>query len=229
MDWQPASVEETELVACVGPAEKYVLQVCPYSGGTSTTRYAYRREVTVVSAKTAEIIDSATFKGEAPRACREWEERSLETLKRSKELDRNEVLAWLSEYVVPGQEADSAPYSEEQQPKAEHSSEPRAQPVATVPEPPTASMEIQPEPKSSVIPVEEIPPAIVTPGSQPPAIGALTGNPSLWSGPNRPDSPGKHLGIILKKVSRLRSCPRPTDGPRYAGHPQMEANSSVGY
>ena len=36
----------------------------------------------------------------------------------------------------------------------------------------------------------------MTPGSQPPEIGVVTGNPALFSGPGKLHG-GKHLGIIL--------------------------------
>ena len=36
--WWPESLEETELVACLGPAERYVVQVCKYVGGPDIIR-----------------------------------------------------------------------------------------------------------------------------------------------------------------------------------------------
>jgi hypothetical protein len=140
--WQPTSVPETELVACVGPWEEYRLQVCPYQGGPDITRYGYRRKVTLRTARTAEFIASETFTGDPPRECKKYEDPSLETLKGKRNLDRDEVLAWLGPYVVPGQGYGSAPDAEEQ----ERYSAPTAEPVATLPEPPTAPVAGQPPP-----------------------------------------------------------------------------------
>lgn len=199
--WRPASAEDTELVACVGRLEKYVIQTCTYRGGSDVTRYGYRRQVTLVTARTGEIIASETFAGEPPRSCRQTEERSVRTLKGSKLVDPDEVWGWLSEYVVPGQEYGSGPDVEQPllpdvRPEPS-SAAPTEEPVpdeVSGQEPPAVPEEVQPEPPEP--PVEELPQAIVTPGSQPPAIGVLTANPSLWSGP---DHRGEHLGIILEE------------------------------
>lgn len=191
--WPPASVEETELVACVDPVEKYVIEICQYRGGPDITRYGYRLQVTLVTARTGEIVASETFKGEPPRQCKQFEDSSVGKLTGNKLVDPDEVWQWLGEYVDSGQEYQFG--SDDEQPRPEVSIEapeliPGVSPESTSPE-----LSREPE-ESSLATVTPDSQHAVTPGSQPPVIGVLTGNPSLWSGP-RPG--GEHLGIILKE------------------------------
>lgn len=100
-DWQAESAKDTELVACIGPPERYVIHICRYHGGPNVTRYGHRRTVTLVIASTGETLASRTFEGEPPRKCQEKERRSLEKLVGSRSIDMDEVRKWLSAYVVP--------------------------------------------------------------------------------------------------------------------------------
>lgn len=55
--WRPTSVEDTELVLCVGSETKYISDTCSYNIGPKITAYSYYRMVTVREAKTGTILD----------------------------------------------------------------------------------------------------------------------------------------------------------------------------
>lgn len=99
--WQPASTEETELVACVGGIEQYEIQTCSYVGGPDIIRYGYRREVTLLAAESGELIATAAFEGAPPRQCSQTEERSVRTLRGEKQIDTDELWTWLSAWIYP--------------------------------------------------------------------------------------------------------------------------------
>jgi hypothetical protein len=204
--WLPASVEETELVACVGPVEEYVIETCQYYG-SSVTRYGYKRQVVLRTAKTGEIVASETFRGESPSRCKQTEESSTTKLKGSRWINPNELREWLREYVEENRsgtdvvelplEVPLAVSPEPMRPEAETVPEVFPEPLQQEPVPEVLIEPLQPE----TVP-EESPSAIVTPGSQPPLTGVLTGNPSLWSSPvpaGAPVNPENNLGIILKQ------------------------------
>jgi len=104
--WRPASIAETELVACVGPVEQYVIEVCQYSGGNNLTRYGFRRRVILLAARTGEVLASETFAGEWPRACRPTEQWWVWWLWGGTRIDAGAVWEWLSPWVTstPSQE-----------------------------------------------------------------------------------------------------------------------------
>jgi hypothetical protein len=95
--WLPTSVESTELVACAGPSEKYVMETCSYVGGAEIKRYGYQQEVQLFAAQTGELIVAETVQGASPRSCGQVEERSVKSL-----TGKNVVLwDWLQRYVEP--------------------------------------------------------------------------------------------------------------------------------
>jgi hypothetical protein len=191
--WRPASVEETELVACVDSVEKYVIEICQYRGGPDITRYGYRRQVTLVTARTGEVVASETFRGEPPRQCNQFEDSSIGKLTGSKLVDPDEVWQWLGGYVDSDQDYQFG--ADAEQPRPEVSIE-APQPMPSF-SPESTSPELSGGPEEpSLATASPDSQLVVTPGSQPPVTGVLTGNPSLWSGP-RPG--GEHLGIILEE------------------------------
>lgn len=100
LEWVPADVTTTELVACVGESERYTIEVCPYYG-SSVTRYGYRRQIELVSALTAEVIASEIFEGNPPRECRGSESANLTELKGKEVTYFSQVSDWLAAYVEP--------------------------------------------------------------------------------------------------------------------------------
>ena len=95
--WLPASLQSTELVACTGPAEKYVLETCSYVGGAQVKRYGYQQEVQLFAAQTGALIAAETVHGAAPRSCGAVEERSLKSLTG----ETVDLWDWLQRYVEP--------------------------------------------------------------------------------------------------------------------------------
>jgi hypothetical protein len=100
-EWQARSTEETELVLCVGPLERKLIETCQYAGGSTVKRYRFGAQVTLVEAKTGETLATEWFWGDPPRSCGRTEERSVRSLEGEKSINFAEVEAWLASYV-PG-------------------------------------------------------------------------------------------------------------------------------
>lgn len=78
-EWWPATVEEVQLVAMIGPEEEVVIEVCPYNG-PDITRFRYQSSIRLVEASTGIELDSAVLAGSDPRECRSTESWSLTRL-----------------------------------------------------------------------------------------------------------------------------------------------------
>jgi len=99
-EWRPASKDDTELVACFGDIERDLIETCSYAGGAAIKRYRFGAQLTLVEARTGEVVATKWFWGDPPRACKQSEDRSVRSLKGDKEIDMAAVEAWLSAYVL---------------------------------------------------------------------------------------------------------------------------------
>lgn len=95
--WQPESVGEAQLVACVGEETERSIEVCRYNG-PDITRYRYQVVVQVYDAATGTLRGEATISGSSPRACRQTEPYDL-TVLRGDHVSFSDVQEWLSDYV----------------------------------------------------------------------------------------------------------------------------------
>jgi len=87
-EWRPASIADTELVACVTPEPiRDVVQVCTYYG-SDITRYRVTRDVLVVEPSTGREVKRFSIVAE-PRACRTTESSST-----------TEIEGWIDHEVV---------------------------------------------------------------------------------------------------------------------------------
>lgn len=68
-EWWPKTIEETQLVACLGEEHEQFVDTCEYSGGQIVERYLYSMPIRVVAASTGETVVTGTVRGESPRAC----------------------------------------------------------------------------------------------------------------------------------------------------------------
>ena len=102
---QPPSVESTQLVACAGPPNKYLIETCSYSGGSDVKRYGYQQEVQLYIAQSGELIADETVYGSGPRSCSQYEEKSVSSLTGEKA----NLWGWLERYVDPN---DPVPFGE---------------------------------------------------------------------------------------------------------------------
>ena len=68
-DWLPSSLEDLELVVCLGPDEFFVVEMCQYVMAGGITRYQHEREFTLRSAHTALVVASGRFQGAPPEDC----------------------------------------------------------------------------------------------------------------------------------------------------------------
>ncbi len=68
--YQPASATDTELVVCIGAQTPVDIGTCDYTRGCTIDVYIYEIEVSLIEAKTGELIDVIVFQGNS-RACPE--------------------------------------------------------------------------------------------------------------------------------------------------------------
>ena len=92
-DWQAESVSETELVVVVGNQRKTYLGITTYaSGAPPITRYQFELEISVIAAKTGQIMANRTFRN-VPRPVDQIE--SWETTLIGRPVAVQQVLSWV--------------------------------------------------------------------------------------------------------------------------------------
>ena len=101
--WNPGSVEETQLVACVEAEEEAPIEVCQYDG-PDITRYRYEAAVRVVEARTGAVVAATVLMGIEPRQCRSTEDYDLTRLA-GDPVPFSAAADWLHRYA----EGDAAP------------------------------------------------------------------------------------------------------------------------
>lgn len=95
--WRPVTVEDIELVACIGEAKEVSIEVCEYIG-SNITRYRYETTVRLVEARTGHQVASKVFQGSSPRECNYSERADLTELFGS-EIGYSDIEDWLSGFV----------------------------------------------------------------------------------------------------------------------------------
>jgi hypothetical protein len=81
IEWKPASVADTELVACVSDEDLVALvETCQYINGPAIRRYSATRHVRLVEPGTAAVVAEYDV-GDRPRDCRQSEEHDVVELK----------------------------------------------------------------------------------------------------------------------------------------------------
>lgn len=69
IDWIPASIADTQLVACVGDDYEELIQTCSYNPSGTFRRYRHFVDITLRVARTGEIIDTVKVGGSLPETC----------------------------------------------------------------------------------------------------------------------------------------------------------------
>jgi len=69
--WWPASVSDTELVACFEGPYKVGGRTCTYDDGSSINTYSQRVDISVYIAQTGELLEMISIEGPRPRPCPE--------------------------------------------------------------------------------------------------------------------------------------------------------------
>ncbi len=100
--WKPADVAHAQLVVCAAMT-KHVIEPCMYEGGMRVNRNQYTMELTVRAARTANVLGSRTFEGDAPSCIDEIKTREGQTT--HSDFDGLSPMArdwspWLTEHVV---------------------------------------------------------------------------------------------------------------------------------
>lgn len=98
-EWYPASVEEAQLIACIGLDKETEIQVCHYDG-PDITRYRSETTVRLVEASTGQTIATTTLYGTDPRICRPIEAYQATGLK-GDPVTFEQLQDWLHSFVDP--------------------------------------------------------------------------------------------------------------------------------
>lgn len=109
---QPEALGETELVLCVEKQEKILVESCEYFAMDDEKeedviavieRYAYEREVTLIEAKTGEVVAQEILEGTEPAECPEEARFSDEGETQTKSggtVSDEDVEEWVRSYAV---------------------------------------------------------------------------------------------------------------------------------
>lgn len=109
---QPEALAETELVLCVKEQEKVLVESCEYFAMDDEKeegvpaiieRYSYEREVTLIEAKTGEVVAREVLRGTEPDECPEEAKFSDEGETKTESggsVSDEDVTEWVRSYVV---------------------------------------------------------------------------------------------------------------------------------
>jgi uncharacterized protein YraI len=103
--WAPATVLDTQLVACIGDQQERLIETCEYesySGGWAPPirRYVYDVTVQLFSPQNGAMVASTTISGAEPRACGPSEPWNLTRLA-GPQVQSSQVFDWLRPFVNP--------------------------------------------------------------------------------------------------------------------------------
>jgi hypothetical protein len=91
--WEPESLADVELVACVHPEREVAIEVCQYNG-PDITRYRNEVEIRLMAARTGAQVAATVVRGTDPRECQQMEDYDLVRLEGS-HVSYDDVEAWL--------------------------------------------------------------------------------------------------------------------------------------
>lgn len=97
--WWPESINDLELVACLGEEQEELIETCTYTNGPPLRRYQYKREIRLVEAKTGNIIASYILKGSVPDKCPSATTKK-DVERHGSDVGFNEVRNWLIDFVT---------------------------------------------------------------------------------------------------------------------------------
>lgn len=106
MAWKPASLADTELVACISEETSVRIETCEYVGASPIVRYRAERQVQIVDAGSGTVVASFAV-GDNPRDCQQSESRDVTAL--HGDLKWSQVRSRLSPVVEYGQVPEVTP------------------------------------------------------------------------------------------------------------------------
>ncbi len=100
-DLWPASLDQVQLVVCIGPEEADTVETCEYSAGTLKKRIQFHREVRLISAQTGETIAQHTLLGSLPKQCPDFTEQGNDADIKGTKPSSTELSEWLKQVMNP--------------------------------------------------------------------------------------------------------------------------------
>ena len=104
IEWWPASVDATELVACVGAEETFVEEVCQYFGPGGVSRYRYMLRIWLVEARTGKTLADSRLSGSVPPECPGAIKSGQYGLLEGSHVSFDQARAWLEPHVLAGRQ-----------------------------------------------------------------------------------------------------------------------------
>jgi hypothetical protein len=104
----PETLQETELVVCLGDEEEVLLDRCAYTDDEGNKigildLYGFERKVTLIEAKTGETVAQEIIEGKAPQECLDTEAfpKDKDTMERKgSHVSDDDIEEWVRPYVI---------------------------------------------------------------------------------------------------------------------------------
>lgn len=108
-DWQPDTLGQTALVACISPQQEILLESCDYDAegeadsANYIERYQYQVQATLYEAQNGDPLSDELFYGSVPAPCEDdplFNGDGQVMARHGRAVDDDDIEAWLREYVV---------------------------------------------------------------------------------------------------------------------------------
>lgn len=102
-EWHPSSVNDVELVLCVGEEESYTIETCNYEKNITVLREKYRINLRLLEARTAKEVGKRELNGTPPKSCppKIWGKPNTSATWYGSHVEYQQVENFLREYVSP--------------------------------------------------------------------------------------------------------------------------------
>ena len=99
-DWNPESLDDIQLIGIMNNEDtKYLIEKCEYTPRGSIKRYGYKNDVTIIEARTGDIISSKTFYKDSPKSCPKSRSEMDDIEYKANHVSFNDIRDWLTGYV----------------------------------------------------------------------------------------------------------------------------------
>ncbi len=99
--WLPVSLENLELVACIGGRQEEIIDACQYIGGPNIDRIVFTLNIRVVEALTGNLVIDNGIRGSYPPDCPDRAPVEM-TRQTGTDVTAEDVLSWLPPIVMEG-------------------------------------------------------------------------------------------------------------------------------
>jgi len=98
-EWWPHTLEDLQIVVCLGPEVEADIETCLYTKGTQITRYQMERSIRLLEAHSGREIASGVVNGIPARRCEEVESQGMQKF-RGQAVTVEDVQTWIQPYIT---------------------------------------------------------------------------------------------------------------------------------